>query len=103
MVTTQLLLTSGADLMTFDSDGNTPLILSATYGHKDVVSLLLHHSDEAVISHANKSGRTALHMAAENDHADIIEELLEKGLSAKLTDTMGKTALSVAAQQGHYR
>lgn len=46
------------------------------YGHCELVRLLLQH--DADISLCNKSNRSALHAAAENDQGDIVQQLLEK-------------------------
>ena len=62
--------------------------------------LLQHNCD---LSHCNKSNRTALHAAAENDQGDIVEQLLQKGVDLGIKDNMGKTALSLAAQLGHFQ
>jgi hypothetical protein len=98
----QLLLDAGAEVDSIDSEGNTPLLLASKYGHVHIGSLLLKHLGKACnLSHMNLASRSALHAAAENNHGEMIEVLLLHGMDAALTDHMGKTALSLAAQLGH--
>jgi ankyrin repeat protein len=45
-------------------------------------------------------GATALHKAAENGHAEVVEVLLDAGADVKAEDKWGRTALHEAAEKG---
>ena len=49
----------------------------------------------------SKSGSTALHMAAEQGKADVVQLLLELGADRSLKDEEGKTAENLAKGAGH--
>jgi Ankyrin repeats (3 copies) len=55
-----------------------PLLAAALFGHVSVLSLLLSEGN-VDIDFQDKSGRTALHYAIENDHSHVIRILLERG------------------------
>ena len=55
----------------------SPLILAAKEGHKDVVQLLLERGAEPNLAHQN--GRTPLQMAASICHTDVVQLLLDSG------------------------
>lgn len=46
----------------YNTDGDTPLHLAASYSHTEVVELLCSHFP-SIIDHADKEGATALHLA----------------------------------------
>jgi len=47
------------------------------------------------------SKRTALHVAAEAGHADIVSALLQQGAAYDAVDSDGESALHVACRMGH--
>lgn len=47
-------------------------------------------------------GRTALHEACDQGHADIVDELLKAGADITVKDAEGNTALHVAASRGRF-
>ncbi|KAF8248526.1 ankyrin, partial [Wilcoxina mikolae CBS 423.85] len=49
----------------------------------------------------DKSGRTALHHAAENGHESILQMLLDQGVNKDISDNLGQTALHLAGGKGH--
>ena len=50
---------------------------------------------------ADYNGRTALHIAAQRGHLDLVEYLLTKGLSPTVEDDNGISALSLAVEGGY--
>jgi uncharacterized protein len=123
------LLTRGMDINTIDIDGSSLLVIAARAGHKPLVEVLL--ANRAKLNLRNKFGDSAILVAAYHGHVDIIDILIKAGAdinpqgwtplhyaayaghlptiellisnSAKL-DTRapnGRTALMLAAQNGH--
>ncbi|KAH9877542.1 hypothetical protein IAQ61_002909 [Plenodomus lingam] len=74
----RVLLHHGTDSNSTGVDQDTPLTISAQYGHLDALKLLLSAS-QIDISLPGRSGRSALSFAAGNGHLDIVEALLENG------------------------
>ena len=80
-----LLLAAGADVDAADVErypaslakddifGWTPLMLAARYGHKNIVQSLLSHHANAL--HTSERGQTALGLAKQYNHADIVKLL----------------------------
>jgi hypothetical protein len=54
-----------------------------------------------VVDGKNKNGWTALHLASENHHLEIVCLLLENGAVVKGKDKDGNTALHFPSQEGH--
>ena len=61
---------------TLDWLRRTALHLAATWGHVDVVEVLLAHRDVDVNVRALDAGKTPLHIAAQNGHVDVVRALL---------------------------
>ena len=55
----------------------------------------------ANVNFQDHNGNTALHLAVENNHFDIIKLLLERGASMTIQNQAGNTALDIAIQQGN--
>uniref|UniRef100_A0A8C9XW98 Poly [ADP-ribose] polymerase n=1 Tax=Sander lucioperca TaxID=283035 RepID=A0A8C9XW98_SANLU len=66
---------------------------------KQVTELLLRKG--ANVNEKNKDFMTALHVAAERAHNDIMEVLQKHGAKVNALDTLGQTALHRAAMAGH--
>lgn len=95
----ELLLRRGADLMSTDSFGRTPLLCAAKNRHKTVVELLLKFG--ANQDSQDIDGRTSLSWAAENGHETMVKLLLGFGANPDSEDAGGRTSLSWAAENGH--
>ncbi|KAF2029167.1 hypothetical protein EK21DRAFT_68331 [Setomelanomma holmii] len=74
----RVLLQHGVNSNGTGMDRQTPLTISAQYGHLDAVHILLNDpcTDVTLIA---KSGRSAISFAAGNGHLEIVEALLDRG------------------------
>lgn len=82
--------TKVVDINSVDNDGNTALMIASLFGELTVV--------EKLITLANKdaktlfSKKTALHFAAEQEHDEIVNVLLDNGCSPMCEDSDGNKA-----------
>lgn len=71
----ELLLSHNADVDEARVDnGNTPLIVAAMSGHTETVRMLLRNGADPYKSDSEK--RTAVELAAQNKHADVVRLLV---------------------------
>lgn len=87
---------------TRDSEGKTPLICAADYGHGAIVELFL-GTEEVDINSMCLNGRAPLSYAAEEGHAAIVALLLAtEGVDVDSRSLQnGLTPLSYAVREGH--
>jgi ankyrin repeat protein len=120
----ELLLAKGADVNAKVKDGETPLDMAAFDGHKDVVELLLASKAKVNIYDAaaygdlgkvkallkdnpdlifrkNTEGETALLLAVQMLHKNVVELLLAKGANVNARDNHGQTPLLVVTDFGN--
>lgn len=98
-----VLLQANADARLAGSDGMTPLINAAHSGHTAVVRRLITALGGGAIdlNHATIIGCTAIYLAAQEGHADVIRVLTEAGADPRLALHNGASPLSVATKYGH--
>jgi ankyrin repeat protein len=66
-----------------------------------VIDTLLDKYDFNVDCTIDEPGKTALHLAATNGKADVVQMLIEKGASVNAVTTYNETPLHLASQFGH--
>uniref|UniRef100_A0A183SJT3 ANK_REP_REGION domain-containing protein n=1 Tax=Schistocephalus solidus TaxID=70667 RepID=A0A183SJT3_SCHSO len=123
----RLLLDHNAVIDAKTKKGNTALHIASLAGRTDIVQLLVDRgadvnarsqvrlicpiiipgmSQALPCNHSHRlyaegNGFTPLYMAAQENHADIVQFLLNKGANQALATDDGFTPLAVALQQGH--
>ena len=97
-------LDAGANVNFAFPGGRTLLMLAAGRATvpERLASLLLTH-EQLQVDLRDQEGRTALMVAARNDHAGLVETLLALGADPGLKDRNGDTALSLAAPDSKAR
>ena len=94
----KILLENHANVDHRDRTGEcTPLIRAARKGNKEVVKLLLKRNANPNLQSSN--GNSALMLAVNNGHVDIVEDLLWAGANTDLVNKVGGTAKTVALQK----
>jgi ankyrin repeat protein len=105
------LLAAKAETELITKKGNAPLTLAAREGHDSCVKLLLQHEPRVNVNiqmghevggaaHENGS-KTALMLAAENNHQATVRMLLEAGADTMLRSDEGQTAQELAKKEGN--
>ncbi|XP_022247672.1 ankyrin repeat domain-containing protein 17-like isoform X2 [Limulus polyphemus] len=100
----RLLLDNGSDINAqIETNRNTALTLACFQGRHEVVSLLLDR--KANVEHRAKTGLTPLMEAASGGYVEVGRVLLDKGadVNAPPVPSSRDTALTIAADKGHYR
>ncbi len=84
-----------------DKEGNCALIIAAKLGFAEMIPPLL--QAEANINQSGRNGITALHMATDNNHLEVLALLLKHPtIIPNKSDSQGCTALHIAAQKGFF-
>ncbi|KAJ8352494.1 hypothetical protein SKAU_G00239700 [Synaphobranchus kaupii] len=96
-----LLLRGGADTDARDGEGRPPLHSTAWRGHAAIARLLLDSGGATVDLACQQQGATALCIAAQEGHADVVAVLLERGANPQHTDRYGRGPVKVAGKRGH--
>lgn len=83
------------------NERNTPLYLAASYGHGEIVQLLLKHgADVNAVSTSDYSDETALEGALAHRHVEIAQQLIENGANVEARSKRHGSALYQAVTQG---
>ena len=98
------LLSIGVDPIFTDKEGLTPLIAAANGGATQVVKCILEGCRERAefseyINHRMDRGVSALHLAANSGHVDIVSLLLANGADSLAKTVAGSTPLILATRE----
>ena len=109
--TVQLLLNSdNIDIFAVNNKGSTILMDAAEKGYEDIVKLLLEKIQEKtrdnkqefvrILNERDQEGNTAVMLAVQGNHANILEILAENGADVSITNNKLSSPLMYAAQDG---
>uniref|UniRef100_A0A1X7V054 CARD domain-containing protein n=1 Tax=Amphimedon queenslandica TaxID=400682 RepID=A0A1X7V054_AMPQE len=76
------------------------LLEAVTAGNNEAVEFLL-QLETVNIDHTNEEGKTALMLACERGHEDIVHSLLSAGANVNIQDNKGWTTLMMASKHNH--
>ena len=76
------------------------LLEAVTAGNNEAIEFLL-QLETVNIDHTNEEGRTALMLACERGHEDIVHSSLSAGANVNIQDNKGWTALMIASEHNH--
>uniref|UniRef100_A0A1X7TAB2 Phosphodiester glycosidase domain-containing protein n=1 Tax=Amphimedon queenslandica TaxID=400682 RepID=A0A1X7TAB2_AMPQE len=76
------------------------LLEAVTAGNNEAVEFLL-QLETVNIDHTNEEGKTALMIACEKGHEDIVHSLLSAEANVNIQDNKGWTALMIASEHNH--
>ena len=98
----KILLDVGAPMLAIskNNESNLPISAAAAGRRNDVVRLLVERGCPPD-ARASDQGFTALHLAANNGNAELVEFLLRSGADRSLRTGTGQTAHDLAIKQGH--
>ncbi|KAM4708058.1 ankyrin repeat and death domain-containing protein 1B isoform 2-T2 [Discoglossus pictus] len=97
----QMLIKAGASQKATNEDGMNVLHFAAQKNKNEIVDYLLKDLQLNDLNILDKNGRRAFHLAAENGHLEMINNLLSMDLFTAEKDKNGNTALHLAAMNGH--
>ncbi|XP_028847701.1 ankyrin repeat domain-containing protein 50 [Denticeps clupeoides] len=97
----KLLLGHGSDPNSQDSEGRSPLHSVGWRGHA-VAGRMLLEARGVNVELACHQGATALSIAAQEGHTEIVSIFLEKGADPDHVDRYGRTPVKVAGKRGHF-
>ncbi|KAL5486880.1 hypothetical protein EMCRGX_G019417 [Ephydatia muelleri] len=98
----EFLLSRGANVNGRDDDSYTPLLTAASLGEVEAFRALM-EDPHVQLDAMDKKGKSAVFLAAEEGHVDILECLLSHPIGAKLcstADAAQNTPLHIAAGEG---
>jgi ankyrin repeat protein len=100
------LIEAGADVNAFNNAGYSALHMAAIRGHPQTVEILLAATQINIngltrAGGVRASGASALMLAAEFGHADVVKNFLKAGADAMIAYRNGDAAIHVAVISGH--
>jgi len=97
----KILADAGANLnLLGEKSGSAPIHYAAGANAIKAMQVLVQPEYKVLLDQTTDEGQTALIIAAEKNHIQIMKLLFDKGASALITDKKGYTALHMAAQEG---
>lgn len=88
------------DLNLVNSDEDSALHFTARSGHLPILEQLLQAGSKLLLNERNTFGYTPLHVAVLNNHAAMVNKLLEQqDLDTSIVDKDNKTALQYAEEE----
>ena len=99
LTTVTKLVKAGADVRATDAEGSTCLIFAAFFGHTDVVRYLV-SLPEVDLNHQSSKNDTALHLAVQKKHSDVVQVLIDAGADIETKNDDGCSPLHVASRSG---
>ncbi|XP_070176862.1 ankyrin repeat and death domain-containing protein 1A-like isoform X1 [Littorina saxatilis] len=98
----KLLVNAGACKYSTNKQGLGLVHCAATNNHLDIINFVFESLEPDNVNAAEKNNeRTALHLAAEAGHLQVVDKLLSKGAQVAKKDKSGATAVHLAAEKGH--
>ena len=94
----KLLVKAGAGVRA-TNEGTTCLMLAAYCGHAETVRYLV-GLPQMDVNHKDIDGCVALHCAADEKHADVVDVLIDAGADIEIKDDTGSSPLHVACRSG---
>ena len=94
----KVLLRKGADVNETGESGWTALMQASYLGDSAIVSTLLNSERKQEIDHMDERNYSALILAAQRKHAEVVTLLLKAGAKVNLKGYNGQTALTFAMQ-----
>ena len=102
----KLLVRAGANVCVADEDGSTCLILASSMGMAssmegqiETVRYLV-SLPQVDVTQGNNRGNTALHVAVRDQHANVVQVLIDAGADVNRRDSNGQTPLHIASREG---
>ena len=103
--TAKALLEVKADPMLYDkTDGFSPIMHAALFGHIDCVTTVLRNAGQGLhtlLHERNKDHFTALHLAALHGQRRVVQLLLRERAEVDSANKNGETPLHVSSKNGH--
>ena len=99
LTTVKMLVEAGADVRAVNYQGSTCLFFAAYCGHTDIVRYLV-GLPEVDLNHQISKNHTALHLAVQEKHADMVQVLIDAGADIETTNDEGRSPLHLASCLG---
>ncbi|KAL3860824.1 hypothetical protein ACJMK2_010889 [Sinanodonta woodiana] len=96
----EFLLKNGADCTTNNNEGNNAFMIAVRTGDAQIINIMWPFRGSLQINHANLTGFTALHIAAERKWECCVQFLLANGADPNLQTNTGLTPLMQCAMKG---
>lgn len=92
----QLLLDNKANVNARNGAGNTPLMVACENGNDVLARMLLGNGGREAVTETNDEGKNCIHLAAVSGKLELLELLMEAGVSCGSVDKFGNSPLIMA-------